>query len=101
MSYKPNIIVVDDESRMRESLKILLRDKDYRIGTFSNGHEALNFLEENECDLVLLDLMMPVMDGYQVMTRLKERYPDLAVIIMTGHSSIESAIRAQIGRAHV
>lgn len=52
------------------------------------------WLEHNRCDLMLLDLMMPEMDGFDLLDFVKDRYPDVTVIMMTGHASIESAVEA-------
>ncbi len=94
MTGTPKILVVDDEIRMRESIKILLGDRNYRIETCPTADEAVRWLEKNECDLMLLDLMMPGMDGYALLDHVRVRHPDLTVIMMTGHASIESAVEA-------
>jgi PAS domain S-box-containing protein len=100
MSYRPKIVITDDEPRMTDSLKILLGDKGYDIETFQNGRDALDFLGANECDLVLMDVMMPVMNGFEALSYLKDHHPEVTVIIMTGQSSIDSAIRALRGGAY-
>ena len=94
MTGTPQILVVDDEIRMRESIKILLGGRNYRIETCPSADEAVRWLEKNECDLMLLDLMMPGMDGYGLLDHVKVHHPDLTVIMMTGHASIESAVEA-------
>lgn len=100
MSYRPKIVITDDETRMTDSLKILLGDKGYDIKTFENGRDALNYLETNECDLVLMDVMMPIMNGFEALYFLKDHHPEVTVIIMTGQASIDSAIRALRGGAY-
>jgi len=85
---------------MTESLKILLGDKGYDIDTFQNGHDALNFLGTQECDLVLMDVMMPVMNGFEALSHIRNHHPEVTVIIMTGQASIDSAIRALRGGAY-
>ena len=100
MSYRPRIVITDDEIRMTESLKILLGDKGYDIDTFQNGHDALNFLGTQECDLVLMDVMMPVMNGFEALSHIRNHHPEVTVIIMTGQASIDSAIRALRGGAY-
>ncbi len=100
MSYRPRIVITDDEIRMTESLKILLGDKGYDIETFQNGHDALNFLGTRECDLVLMDVMMPVMNGFEALSHIRNHHPEVTVIIMTGQASIDSAIRALRGGAY-
>lgn len=100
MSYRPRIVITDDEMRMTESLKILLGDKGYDIETFQNGHDALNYLGMHECDLVLMDVMMPVMNGFEALSHIRNNHPEVTVIIMTGQASIDSAIRALRGGAY-
>jgi two-component system, cell cycle sensor histidine kinase and response regulator CckA len=100
MSYRPRIVITDDEPRMTDSLKILLGDKGYDIETFQNGRDALDYLGTTDCDLVLMDVMMPVMNGFEALSYLKDHHPEVTVIIMTGQASIDSAIRALRGGAY-
>ena len=100
MALTSKIAIIDDEARMTKSLEVLLADKGHDIKTFQSGEAALLYLKSNECDLALLDIMMPGMDGYQVLTHLNQLHSDLAVIIMTGQASIDSAIRALRGGAY-
>jgi PAS domain S-box-containing protein len=94
MSFKEKILIVDDEQRIRDSLKDLLSIKGYEIKTCRDGHEALACLSENTFDLVLLDLAMEIMDGFQVMESMARRHLDIPVIIMTGNASTSSAVQA-------
>jgi len=100
MTGTPRILVVDDEIRMCESLKILLGGRNCQIEACPSAREAMSWLEKNRCDLLLLDLMMPEMDGYQLLDHVKATYPDVTVIMMTGHASIESAVEALKRGAH-
>ena len=94
MTGTPRILVVDDEVRMCESVRILLGERNYRIETCPSARDAVAWLENNRCDLMLLDLMMPEMDGFDLLDFVRDRYPDVTVIMMTGHASIESAVEA-------
>jgi DNA-binding response OmpR family regulator len=96
---KQRILVVDDEIRMCESLEVLLSSRGYDIKYFTDGRKALSHIEDIGCDLVLLDLMMPVMDGFTVLARIKENHPDVQVIIMTAQGSAEYAVAALKGGA--
>jgi two-component system cell cycle sensor histidine kinase/response regulator CckA len=96
---KQRILIVDDEIRMCESLEILLSGRDYDIQCFTDGRKALSFIQDQGCDLVLLDLIMPDMDGFTVLTRIKENFPDVQVIIMTAQGSAEYAVAALKGGA--
>lgn len=90
----PKILIVDDEPRMCDSLRILLSGQDYEVVTATSGHEALAFLSEDAFDIVLMDIVMPDMNGYQLMDHINSRRPDTFVIVITGHATLDSAVRA-------
>lgn len=94
MSYAPKILVVDDEPRMRDSLKILLSGQGYETQTGSSGKEAIECLARDDFDLVLLDIVMPDMSGHQVMDYINSQNLKTLVITMTGHASVESAVES-------
>jgi signal transduction histidine kinase len=94
MPHKAKVLIVDDEPRLCESLRMLLSNHGYEVGSGNSGHEALRRIAEDEFDLILLDIMMPDMDGFQVMEHINRRAPDTLVVVMTGHASAESAITA-------
>ncbi len=73
----PHILIVDDEPNIVMSLEFLMRKNGYRVGIARNGTEALAAIAETPFDLVLLDVMMPDVDGYQVCQQLRQR-PDCA-----------------------
>lgn len=86
------ILIVDDEIEYQKVLSIILSDVGYDIASCSNGHEALQYIENNIVDLVLTDLKMPVMDGVELIKRIKDKYDNVDVIVMTAFGSIESAV---------
>jgi len=88
------ILVADDEPGVRESLAEVLRDAGYRVRTAADGAAALAALEEDEFAVVVTDLRMPGADGLAVLRRTRELAPQTAVVVMTAHSSIESAVEA-------
>ncbi len=94
MSPFGNILVIDDEPLMLQSIRIMLGGKGYDVLTAGSGAEAVDCMGQGAIDLVLLDIMLPDMDGYQLMGRITTNYPDTPVIVITGHSSTESAIAA-------
>jgi len=96
---KQRILIVDDEIRICESLKILLSDLGFNITCFTDGRQALSHIQDQGCDLVLLDLIMPEMDGFTFLSRIKEKFPDVRVIIMTGQGSTDYAVKAMRGGA--
>ena len=88
------ILVVDDEEIVLQSCRRALGDGERVVDTAASGAEALKRIEEGRYDLVLLDIMMPDIDGLQVLQRVKESHPDLEVIMVTGLSQIGTAVRA-------
>jgi two-component system response regulator HydG len=91
---KARVLVVDDDTGARSALTELLRDEGYEVYAAADGYKALGRLESWTPDVVLTDLKMPGMDGISLMAKLRERIPDLAVIVMTAFGSIESAVEA-------
>jgi len=100
MAYRPKILIVDDEPRMCDSLEVLLSNEGYKTQTACSGQEALKRLEERDIDLVLLDIVMPDMNGLDIMDHIKQRQLDSLVIVITGHASMDSAIESLRRGAH-
>jgi len=90
---KGKILVVDDDPDIREILKDRLDSLGYSVVSAENGQEALDKVSQEEPDLMFLDLQLPLLDGLQVLKRLKE-YPELGVIIITAFGTIEKAVEA-------
>jgi len=90
----PTILVVDDESTISQALSGILSDEGYETLTAPNGYEALKLIEEQAPDLVLLDVWMPGMDGIETLQEIKRTNPFLQVIIISGHGTIETAVKA-------
>jgi len=88
------ILIVDDEKNIRMTITQSLADMDVETDTAVNGEEALAKLKDTEFGLVLLDLRMPGMDGMQVLEELRKDRPDIRVVIITAHGTIESAVEA-------
>ncbi|MBE9469860.1 MAG: sigma-54-dependent Fis family transcriptional regulator [Chloroflexi bacterium] len=88
------ILVVDDEAIIRESLRDWLADAGYEVFTAENGSKALELIEKEKLGIVIADLVMPGMDGIEVMKRAKEIRPNIEVIIITAYASIPTAIAA-------
>ena len=90
------IFICDDEDGMRRYLRKMLTSWGYQATTFASPLEMLQLLKspEGECDLILLDVKMPELDGLETLRRVRELRPDQAVIMMTGHGTIESAVEA-------
>jgi two-component system nitrogen regulation response regulator NtrX len=88
------ILIVDDEESIRRSVADILSDEGYRPIVAGNGNEALEKLETGAPDLVLLDVAMPGLDGIEVLEQLRKKWADLPVVMMSGHGTIETAVRA-------
>jgi len=88
------ILVVDDEDSIRTSLAGILEDEGYQTVFAVDGMEALELAKKELPDLVLLDIWMPRLDGIDTLQKLKELYPGLTVVMMSGHGTIETAVRS-------
>jgi UDP-3-O-[3-hydroxymyristoyl] N-acetylglucosamine deacetylase len=89
-----NILVVDDDAAVRDSIGAVLADEGFRVRYASDGAEALARAGEQRPDLVLLDVWLPGMDGIQVLEKLRDGHEGLPVIVISGHGNIETAVRA-------
>lgn len=85
------VLLVDDEEDFVDMLSLRLEASGVEASTVTSGEACLGFLEEAPVDAVVLDVKMPGMDGLETLRRVKSKWPDLPVIMMTGHGSVESA----------
>ncbi len=92
MEKKMRIMVVDDEVRFLVSTRKLLEKKGYTVETAASGAEALDKLILAKPHVVILDVKMPGMDGIQTLGEIKNRFPLIEVIMLTGHGTVESAV---------
>ncbi|MBW1642050.1 MAG: sigma-54-dependent Fis family transcriptional regulator, partial [Deltaproteobacteria bacterium] len=90
----PSILIVDDEPTIQQSLSGILSDEGFEISIASNGYEALQIIQKDSPDLVLLDIWMPGIDGIETLKEIKKENPNIQVIIITGHGTIETAVTA-------
>ena len=91
---KKKILVVDDESSILQSVTDILEDEGFDVRTSLDGETALGTMEEDLPDIVLLDIWMPGMDGLEVLKRIKNDWPFIPAVIMSGHGTIETAVKA-------
>lgn len=94
MDINANILIVDDEKNIRDGLKIALSREGYNIFLGSDGLEALEILKNEDIDVVITDLKMPNLDGEALMKRIIKEYFNIPVIILTGHGTVENAVKA-------
>lgn len=88
------ILIIDDEESIRESVAGILSDEGFKTLAVGSAEEGLRSLEEENIDLVLLDIWMPGMDGMEALPIIKEQFPHLPVIMVSGHGTIETAVQA-------
>lgn len=88
------ILVIDDEDSILEILKDILEDEGYTVFTAADGYEGLACLGSNSVDMVFLDVWLPNMGGIEVLEKIKETDPDIPVVIISGHASIDMAVKA-------
>jgi two-component system nitrogen regulation response regulator NtrX len=91
---RESILVVDDEAGVRASLGGILGDEGYAVDARESGEECLAALEARRYDLLLLDVWLPRMDGLETLSRVRTLDPELPVVVISGHGSIETAVRA-------
>src|SRR6266851_8147196 len=91
---RESILVVDDEAGVRSSLAAILGDEGYAVEAVQSGEAALTALESRRFDLLLLDVWLPKMDGLETLSRVRTLDPEVPVVVISGHGSIETAVKA-------
>jgi len=94
METRGTVVVADDEESARISLGQILREDGYQVSLAADGEEALRLVAAEQPDVLLTDLKMPGMDGQELLSRVRQGYPEVAVVIMTAHGTIRSAVEA-------
>src|SRR5919109_1105541 len=89
-----SILIVDDERGIRETLRGVLEDEGYAVEAVASGEEALRAFERRNFGGVLLDVWLPGIDGLETLSRLRGAGADCAVVMISGHGNIETAVRA-------
>jgi DNA-binding response OmpR family regulator len=100
MTTKANILVVDDEPVERQTLTEILRLEGYYVTSLANGESAVDYVRLNNIDLIVLDMRMPGMSGLDVIKVVNRISPDVEIILLTAHGSMETAIDALRNRVH-
>lgn len=91
---KGKILIVEDEKSMREVLKILLEGENYEVVSACDGLEGISYIDKDIFDLIITDIKMPNIDGFEVLTKVKEISPNTLVIMITAFGTTEAAIEA-------
>ena len=89
-----NICIVDDEPSILNTLSSILEDEGYQVSLAKSGTEALKLIRAEPPELVILDIWMPEIDGLETLKRIRQQFPNLMVIMMSGHGSVETAVKA-------
>ena len=91
---KANLLIVDDEQGIRQSLSAILQDEGYRILAVASGEECLRALEDDGFQVVLLDIWLADEDGLEVLRQIQEKHPETVVVMISGHGTVETAVKA-------
>jgi len=94
ISFMPKILVVDDEKMIREGSRDVLAPDGFEVTLAENGEQGLKMIEKAHFDVILLDLMMPGLSGFDVLSHVKALHPDTSIIVITGYATIENSINA-------
>ena len=88
------VLIVDDEQEYREAMAERLEVRGYTVEKAENGLDALSKIQGANYDAIVLDFMMPGMDGLETLKRIRSQRPDLQVILLTGHATVKSGVEA-------
>jgi two-component system nitrogen regulation response regulator NtrX len=91
---KTSILIVDDDLDVRQSIMDVFSDEGYEVFGAAGGREALTMVNQENIDLIFLDIWMPDLDGMQVLQQLKAVHPDIPVVMISGHGTIETAVQS-------
>jgi two-component system, OmpR family, phosphate regulon sensor histidine kinase PhoR len=94
ISLKPTILVVDDEKRIRDGCRKILVQEGFEVATAESGIIGLEMIEYEHFDIILLDLMMPSLSGFDVLARVRALHPDTTIIVISGYATLEHSIEA-------
>jgi DNA-binding NtrC family response regulator len=89
-----SVLLVDDEEQFLDALSQRLETRGLKVDTVTSGEEALKQVEDQNFDAIIVDLAMPGIDGIETLKRIKEKRPDLEIIMLTGHATVKSGIDA-------
>jgi len=91
---KEKVLLVDDEEEFIETLAERMRTRGMEVSTSNSGADALQLVDDEDFDVVVLDLKMPGIDGLDALKRIKRRRPDVQVVLLTGYATVEKGVEA-------
>ena len=89
-----NVLLIDDEEQFLKVLGERLETRGLQVNTVTSGEDALTLIDDNNYDAIVLDLAMPGIDGIETLKLLKEKKPDLEIIMLTGHATVQKGVEA-------
>lgn len=92
MENLPKILLVDDEDDFRQTLAERLKTTGYTVSDVDRGKKALDFLDKEKADIVVMDIQMPEMNGIETLSQMRVKHPGVEVIMLTGHGEVSSAV---------
>jgi len=95
MAAKNRILVADDEEALRNVLSSELEGEGYTVKSAADGQEAITLVQKNDFDLILLDIKMPNVDGFEVLKYVKDHAPKTKVVMLTGFADLKNAIESK------
>ncbi|MFH1134887.1 MAG: response regulator [Pseudomonadota bacterium] len=94
VSFTPSVLVIDDEKRIRDACHKMLTQEGFEVARAENGVLGLEMIQKDHFDIILLDLMMPGLSGFDVLEKVKSLHPDTVIIVITGYATLEHTIEA-------
>ena len=91
---KANVLLVDDEEQFLDALSQRLEARGLKVKAVTSGEDAVDQVEDHNFDAIIVDLAMPGIDGIETLKRIKEKRPDVEIIMLTGHATVKSGIEA-------
>ena len=93
-NFAANVLLIDDEEQFLKVLEERLETRGLKVNTATSGEDALTLVDDRNFDAIILDLAMPGIDGIETLRLLKEKNPDLEIIMLTGHATVQKGIEA-------
>ena len=94
LQNQTDVLIIDDEVFLGETLKDLLEDEGYKVALATDGENGLNFLKENSCSVAIIDIVLPDISGLNILKSIKETKIDCLPIMLTAYATLETSIKA-------